>query len=296
VPAAEGGALDALLPALAGKRGRSAPDALAGRTVSQDPVLWVPAHGGGDAARRFGGESQAGEALDAGDGDRGDLPKAQYQSRTSGAQGVPLPAAGPTHRPAEPGVVRRHNLCANGEGVCVSGGGHGLVQQAGVVVAGVNFEAMEKHGRPEIFNTDQGVQFTSADFLAGLQAQEVRISMDGKGRYLDNIFIERLWRSLKYEEIFLKAYGSPAEARSGIGGWLTFYNDERPHQTHGYRTPREVFTGEAHGHVDNASTLTTCPQAQQQQEKACIDSNNKVSIVLVIPGRVRDRELGRRLS
>src|ERR1700690_3941828 len=92
-------------------------------------------------------------------------------------------------------------------------------------------EAMEKYGRPEIFNTDQGVQFTSADFLAGLEAQEVRISMDGKGRYLDNIFIERLWRSLKYEEIFLKAYGSPAEARRGIGGWLTFYNDARPHQT-----------------------------------------------------------------
>jgi putative transposase len=76
--------------------------------------------------------------------------------------------------------------------------------------------------------------------LAGLEAQAVRISMDGKGRYLDNIFIERLWRSLKYEDIFLKAYGSPAEARTGIGAWLTFYNDERPHQTHGYRTPREV--------------------------------------------------------
>jgi len=76
---------------------------------------------------------------------------------------------------------------------------------------------------------------------------------------------------------FLKAYGSPAEARDGIGAWLTFYNDERPHQTHGYRTPREVFTGVAHGYVDNASTLTTCPQAQQQQEKAFIDSNIKLS-------------------
>lgn len=118
-------------------------------------------------------------------------------------------------------------------------------------------------------NTDQGVQFTSADFLAGLEAKDVRISMDGKGRYLDNIFIERLWRSLKYEEVFLKAYASPAEARGGIGAWLAFYNDERPHQTHEYRTPREVFTGAvAHGHVDNTSALTTCPQAQHQQEKA----------------------------
>jgi putative transposase len=133
-------------------------------------------------------------------------------------------------------------------------------------------------------NTDQGVQFTSADFLAGLEAQQVRISMDGKGWYLDNIFIERLWRSLKYEEVFLKAYGSPAEARGGIGAWLTFYNDERPHQTHGYRTPREIFTGVTHGYVDNVSTLTTSPQAQQQQEKAFVGSNIKVSIASVTPG------------
>jgi putative transposase len=157
-------------------------------------------------------------------------------------------------------------------------------------------EAMEKYGRPEVFNTDQGVQFTSADFLAGLEAKQVRISMDGKGRYLDNIFIERLWRSLKYEEIFLKAYGSPAEARRGIGAWLTFYNDERPHQTHGYRTPREVFTDTAHGHMDNASALTTCPQAQQQQEKACIDSNIKASIVSVAPGRAGYHATGGSLS
>ena len=157
-------------------------------------------------------------------------------------------------------------------------------------------EAMEQHGRPEIFNTDQGVQFTSADFLAGLEAQAVRISMDGKGRYLDNIFIERLWRSLKYEEIFLKAYGSPAEARSGIGAWLSFYNDERPHQTHGYRTPREVFTGVTHGYVDNVRTLTTYPQAQQQQEKAFNNSNIKVSIVSVTPRRAGDREMAESLS
>jgi hypothetical protein len=90
----------------------------------------------------------------------------------------------------------------------------------------------------------------------------VRISMDGKGRYLDNIFIERLWRSLKYEDIFLKAYESPAEARGGIGTWLTFYNDERPHQTHGYRTPREVFTGTAHGYVDNLGSRSLDRRAE----------------------------------
>ena len=170
-----------------------------------------------------------------------------------------------------------------------------ITMDSGFCVAALR-EAMEQHGRPEIFNTDQGVQFTSADFLAELDGEGVRISMDGKGRYLDNIFIERLWRSLKYEEIFLKAYASPAEARGGIGAWLTFYNDERPHQTHGYRTPREVFTGMACGHVDNASTLTTCPQAQQKQENAFIIINSKVSIKSATSGRAGDREMGKSLS
>ena len=82
--------------------------------------------------------------------------------------------------------------------------------------------------------------------------------MDGKGRFLDNIFIERLWRSLKYEEVFTKAYGSVIEARRGIGGWLSFYNDERPHQALGYRTPRAVFAGEACEHVDNTCIATRC--------------------------------------
>jgi putative transposase len=113
-------------------------------------------------------------------------------------------------------------------------------------------EAITAHGIPSIFNTDQGVQFTSAGFLDELAASGIQISMDGKGRFLDNIFIERLWRSLKYEEVFIKAYGSVQEARLGIGGWVSFYNDERPHQALGYRTPRAVFEGEASEPVDNA--------------------------------------------
>jgi putative transposase len=114
-------------------------------------------------------------------------------------------------------------------------------------------DAMARYGQPEIFNTDQGVQFTSADFLEALERRGVRVSMDGKGRFLDNIFIERLWRSLKYEEVFIKAYGAVAEARRGIGAWISFYNDERPHQALGYRTPAEVYdAGRACGYVDNA--------------------------------------------
>jgi putative transposase len=135
-------------------------------------------------------------------------------------------------------------------------------------------EAMERHGRPEIFNTDQGVQFTSAVFLDELSSQSVQISMDGKGRFLDNIFIERLWRSLKYEEVYIKAYGSVAEARRGIGGWLGIYNEKRPHQALGYRTPRVVHEGGACEYVDNASAslraahaLPTYSQAHQQQKE-----------------------------
>lgn len=134
-------------------------------------------------------------------------------------------------------------------------------------------EALDCYGSPQIFNTDQGVQFTSAAFTGVLAARGVRISMDGKGRYLDNIFIERLWRSLKYEDVYIKVYASVPEARRGIGGWLSFYNDDRLHQALGYRTPCEVFQASAtYGYVDNASALTTSPQAHHQQpERDSID-------------------------
>jgi len=133
-------------------------------------------------------------------------------------------------------------------------------------------DATDRYGQPEIFNTDQGVQFTSGDFIDELETSGVRISMDGKGRFLDNIFIERLWRSLKYEEVFIKAYISVGEARSGIRAWLAFYNDTRLHQALGYRTPSEIFeAARACGYVDNTSALTTSPQAPQQQKEVSID-------------------------
>jgi putative transposase len=102
-------------------------------------------------------------------------------------------------------------------------------------------EALTRYGRPEIFNTDQGSQFTSEEFTSTLKDHEVTISMDGKGRCMDNIFVERLWRSLKYEEVYLHAYATVAEAKAGIGAWLDFYNDERQHQSLGYRTPRQIY-------------------------------------------------------
>lgn len=98
-------------------------------------------------------------------------------------------------------------------------------------------------GRPEIFNTDQGAQFTSREFTGRLLAEEIRISMDGRGRALDNVFIERLWRSLKYEEVYSRDYLTPADALGGLGRYFPFYNTERPHQALDYRTPAEVHFG-----------------------------------------------------
>jgi putative transposase len=104
-------------------------------------------------------------------------------------------------------------------------------------------EALSLHGTPEIFNTDQGAQFTSDAFTSVLKDAGVRISMDGKGRWIDNVFIERLWRSLKYEEVYLKAYETVAEAIRGIGDYFDLYNEERPHQALARLTPNEAYTG-----------------------------------------------------
>ncbi len=95
---------------------------------------------------------------------------------------------------------------------------------------------------PEIFNTDKGSQFTGEAFTALLKDHGVRISMDGKGSYNDNLFIERLWRTVKYEEVYLKAYLDGREARISLGNYFRFYNTRRPHQSLGYRTPAEVYT------------------------------------------------------
>jgi putative transposase len=102
-------------------------------------------------------------------------------------------------------------------------------------------EALGK-GRPDIFNTDQGTQFTSEAFTRLLEQHGIKISMDGKGSYNDNLFIERLWRSVKYEEVYLKAYQDGRDAKISLGNYFRFYNTERPHQALGYRTPAEVFT------------------------------------------------------
>ena len=102
-------------------------------------------------------------------------------------------------------------------------------------------EALHKFGRPEIFNTDQGAQFTCSAFINVLKAHAVRISMDGKGRWRDNVFVERLWRSVKYEEVYLRAYESVSAARAGIARYMEFFNTRRPHSALDGRTPDAVY-------------------------------------------------------
>jgi len=102
-------------------------------------------------------------------------------------------------------------------------------------------EALARHGTPEIFNTDQGSQFTSVEFIDVLKKRGIRISMDGKGAWRDNVFVERLWRSVKYEEVYLKAYDSVSAARAGLARYLDFYNTRRPHSSLDGRTPDEFY-------------------------------------------------------
>lgn len=138
-------------------------------------------------------------------------------------------------------------------------------------------EALARCGTPEIFNTDQGSQFTSAAFTGRLAGAGIRISMDGRGRWMDNVFIERLWRSLKYEDVYLKGYADGHEARAGIAAWISFYNGRRPHQALAGQTPmtvwREGVSGALAGNavdmtlrLDDAAASPTCPPRQQQQQ------------------------------
>jgi hypothetical protein len=128
----------------------------------------------------------------------------------------------------------------------------------------------------------ESAQFTSNDFTGTLERHEVTISMDGKGRYMDNIFVERLWRSLKYEEVYLNAYASVAEAKAGIGAWLEFYNEERQHQSLRYRTPRQIYevdgrwicgrsaspTGSAFAHIPTGTTANHRINVDEEELKS----------------------------
>jgi len=140
--------------------------------------------------------------------------------------------------------------------------------------AGFCVEALTRYGKPEIFNTDQGSQFTSLDFTGTLKDADVAISMDGRGRCMDNIFIERLWRSLKYEAVYPHELTDGFKAERVIGEWMDFHNTERPHSALNGRTPEEApRTGRPVDMMDKAGALPTSPQAQKQQEDPNLNRN-----------------------
>ncbi len=168
------------------------------------------------------------------DGHQGDLPPPEHPSETS--------AGGTYESWQSPGPIR----CGRGPthphgAVALSVRRRGLVQPEGLVMAVVDHDGssllhqrrwrrhLPRHGQAEIFNTDRGSQFTSIDFTAVLKRSQIAISMDGKGAWRDNVFVERLWRSIKYEEVYLHAYKTVSEARAGIARYLNFYNTRRPH-------------------------------------------------------------------
>jgi putative transposase len=127
-------------------------------------------------------------------------------------------------------------------------------------------EALARYGKPDIFNTDQGSQFTSFEFTGVLKGAEITISMDGRGRYMDNIFIERLWRSLKYEAVYLHELTDGFRAERVIGEWIEFYNAERPHSALAGRTPAEAYGCDRPvDMMDKPDRLPTSPPAQQQR-------------------------------
>lgn len=134
-------------------------------------------------------------------------------------------------------------------------------------------EALQKHGAPEISNTDQGSQYTSLAWISRLQAAGIRVSMDGKGRYLDNIFVERLWRTVKYEEVYLKRYESIRELKAGLTDYFRHYNERRIHQALDYQTPQQVYFTGIEKPFKTLRSLEPLSNTQNDDEVIVLDSS-----------------------
>ena len=253
-------ALFNLPPAGRGQRGGSSDHGTDRPAVSGPALLRLAPDGSLVGNTRPPGQPQAGPAADAVDGAGGGLSAAEHEQAGGRAQGLSLSAGRVVDRTGQPGLVLGHHPRFRGGRLYIPMA-KGFLYLVAIMdwhsravlawrlsnTLGADFciealeEALAGYGRPEIFNTDQGCQFTDTEFIAVLDRCGITISMDGKGRCMDNIFIERLWRSLKYEEVYLHAYASVAEAKAGIGAWLSFYNEERQHQSLGYHTPRQIY-------------------------------------------------------
>ncbi len=180
------------------------------------------------------------------------ISEAEHFETGAGAQDLSPSAAQTAHHPARSGLGDGHHLHSNGARLHLSRCFAGLVHlvrvlawraliklEADFCIEAVE-EALARHNAPEIFNTDQSSQFTSAELIKLLAAREIKISMDGKGAWRDNVFVERLWRIIKYEEVHLRAYASVSEAHASIGRYLGFYNSRRPHSSLDGKTPDQA--------------------------------------------------------
>ena len=200
------------------------------------------------------------------------------QHAAPGTPDLSVSAAEPGHNPAQSCLVRRHHLHPGSTRVPVPGRDHGLSEPprpclavvehhgAGFCVEALN-AALSKYGKPKIFNTDQGSQFISFEFTDVLKQAKITISMDRRGRCMDNIFIERLWRSLKYEAVYLHELTDGFIAERVIGEWIGFYNSERPHSSLDGKTPAEAYWDDRPvDMMDKPDGLPTSLPAQQRQQ------------------------------
>ena len=232
-------------------RDRDGVETVAGSDLRTSSVLRQSSDATGSAGSRLGGGTATAAAVDAGHGSGTDPSEAPNQREGSGSRDLPVSAATSTDRRSEHGMGGGHHVHSDASGSRVSGGGDGLVQSAHSVVAALN-EALARHGRPTMFNTDQRSQFTSRAFLEVLRGHGIAISMDGKGCWRDNVMIERFWRSLKYECVHLHAFEDPREADARIAAWIEFYNHQRRHQGLANRTPDAVYHDASEAHRNAA--------------------------------------------
>jgi len=254
-------ALDRVLPASVGVVSGSRADAPdrptpSGLSICRSPNVARPV-----AERKPQDRAQAGAHRDGLYGHRSAVPQTPYQPATSSASGVPVSAPPSGDHPVEPGLggdityIPMHRgfvyLCA----VMDWASRRVLTWRLSNTLT-TDFcleavqEALTRYGRPDIFNTDQGCQFTSQEFTGLLKDHGIQISMDGTGCWRDNVFVERLWRSVKYEEVYLRAYDGISAARQGVERYLTFYNQIRPHRALDGKTPEQVY-------CDNLTTRLT---------------------------------------
>ena len=205
-------------------------------------ACWLPRDARSAAAR---------ENADEADGDRGAYRRPRTTKPEQVTRSIRICCATGDHA-AQPGVGDGHHLHPDGPRLRLSGSRARLVEppasgMAAVITMEASFcvealeDALADHGKPEIVNTDQGSQFTGSAFTGVLTKQIIAISMDGKGAWRDNVFVERLWRTIKYEEVYLRAYESISEARASIGRYLHFYNERRPHASLDGMTPDQAY-------------------------------------------------------